>query len=147
MATINPYLNFEGNTEEAFSFYKSVFGGEFTTLMRYKDIPESEIREGFNIEEDEKEKIMHIALPIGNGNILMATDVVKAMSQNFTVGDNISLSLSTESREEADRLFEALSENGSHIMPLADAFWGDYFGMCVDKFGIRWMLSYQGDSK
>ena len=85
---------------------------------------------------------MHIALPIGNGNVLMATDVIESYSQNFTVGDNISLSLSAESKEEADRLFNALSEGGSHVMPLADAFWGAYFGMCADQFGIRWMVSY-----
>ena len=143
MTTINPYLNFKGNTEEAFNFYKSVFGGDFTALMRFKDVPASEGCEDMKVEEHELDKIMHIALPIGNGNILMATDELESMSQNFTIGNNISLSLSTESREETDRLFTALSENGSYIMPPADAFWGDYFGMCVDKFGVRWMFSYR----
>jgi PhnB protein len=142
MATINPYLNFKGNTEEVFNFYKSIFGGEFAAVMRFKDVPASEVCDGMTVAENELEKIMHIALPIGNGNVLMAGDVLESMSQNFTVGDNISLSLSAESREEADRLFSALSEDGSRIMPLADAFWGMYFGMCVDKFGISWMLSY-----
>ena len=145
MATINPYLNFKGNTEEVFNFYKSVFGGEFTALMRFKEVPDSELCDGFAVAEHEKEKIMHIALPIGNGNVLMATDVLESMSQNFTVGDSISLSLNTDSREEIERLFGALSEDGSNIMPLADAFWGDYFGMCVDKFGIQWMFSYRAD--
>ncbi|HEX8738291.1 MAG TPA: VOC family protein [Pyrinomonadaceae bacterium] len=142
MATINPYLNFKGNTEEAFNFYKSVFGGEFAALMRFKDVSAQEGCDGMTVAENEQEKIMHIALPVGNGNVLMATDVLESHSQNFTVGDNISLSLSAESKEEADRLFNALSEGGSNIMPLADAFWGAYFGMAQDKFGIRWMVSY-----
>ena len=147
MAKINPYLNFKGNTEEAFNFYKSVFGTEFTALSRFKDVPESAGCDGFGVGENEKDKIMHIALPIGNGNVLMATDVLESMSENFTVGDNISLSLDTESREETDRLFNALSEGGTHIMPPADAFWGAYFGMCVDQFGIRWMFNYDGNKK
>jgi PhnB protein len=145
MATINPYLNFKGNTEEAFNFYKSVFGGEFAALMRFRDIAQAEGGDGMQVAENELDKIMHIALPLGNGNVLMATDVLESTSQNFTVGDNISLSLSTDSREEADRLFDALSAGGSHVMPLADTFWGAYFGMCVDKFGIRWMFNYDYD--
>ena len=148
MAKINPYLNFKGNTEEAFNFYKSVFGGEFTALMRFKDVPASEEGcDGATIAEHEKEKIMHIALPLGGGNVLMATDVLESMSQNFKVGDNISLSLNVDSREETDRLYNALSEDGSYQMPPADAFWGDYFGMCVDQFGVRWMLSYNQNQK
>jgi PhnB protein len=143
MTTINPYLNFKGNTEEAFNFYKSVFGGEFAALMRFKDVPAGEACDGFEIAEHEKEKIMHIALPIGDGNMLMATDVLETMGENFKVGDNISLSLSTESREETDRLFNALSEKGNPMMPPAEAFWGDYFGMCVDQFGNCWMFSYR----
>lgn len=147
MATINPYLNFKGNTEEAFNFYKSIFGGEFSALMRFRDVPAQEGCDGMTVAEHELDKIMHIALPIGNGNVLMATDGLESMSQNFTVGNNISLSLSAESREEVDRLFGALSESGSYIMPPADAFWGDYFGMCVDKFGVRWMFSHSGNQK
>ena len=142
MATINPYLNFNGNTEEAFNFYKSVFGGEFATVMRFKDVPPSEACEGMSIAENELDKIMHIALPIGRGNILMATDGLESMGQNFKIGDNFSISISADSREEADRLFSGLSADGTVEMPLADAFWGDYFGMLHDKFGIQWMVSY-----
>jgi PhnB protein len=141
MATINPYLNFNGNTEEAFNFYKSVFGGEFAAVMRFKDAPAGDC-EGMKVAESEREKIMHIALPIGNGNILMATDGLESMGQNFKVGDNFSISISADSREEADELFSGLSEGGTVEMPLADAFWGDYFGMLQDKFGIQWMVSY-----
>lgn len=147
MATINPYLNFKGNTEEVFNFYRMVFGGEFTALMRFGDAPESAGCEGFKVAENDKDKIMHIALRIGERNVLMATDVLESVSQTFTVGDNISLSLETDSRNETDRLFNALSEGGSSIMPPADAFWGAYFGMCVDKFGIRWMFNYDGNKK
>lgn len=147
MASINPYLNFNGNTVEAFNFYKSVFGGEFATVMRFRDIPPSEGCDGMTVPENELDKIMHIALPIGNGNVLMATDGLESMGQNFTQGDNFSISLSAESREEADKLFNGLSESGKVEMPLADAFWGAYFGMLQDKFGIQWMVSYDQRSK
>ena len=139
MATINPYLNFNGNTEEAFNFYKSVFGGEFAVVMRFGDAPGCE---GIPVAESDKGKIMHIALPIGNGDLLMATDALESMGQSLTRGNNFSISISAESREEADKLFGGLSDDGKVEMPLADAFWGDYFGMLQDKFGIRWMVSY-----
>lgn len=142
MATINPYLNFNGNTEEAFNFYKSVFGGEFAAVMRFGDVPKTEGCDGMKVAENELDKIMHIALPIGRGNILMATDGLESMGQNFKVGDNFSISISADSRAEADALFSGLSEGGTVEMPLADAFWGDYFGMLQDKFGIQWMVSY-----
>ena len=147
MAKINPYLNFKGNTEEAFNFYKSVFGGEFAALMRFKDVPASEGCDEMKVAEHEWEKIMHIALPIGDGNVLMATDGLESMSENFEVGNNISLSISIESKEEADALYAKLSEGGSYKMPPADAFWGAYFGMCVDKFGVRWMFSCDNNTK
>ena len=137
MATINPYLNFKGNTEEAFNFYKSVFGGEFMVLMRWKDAPEAE-----KIPAGDLEKIMHVSLPIGKGNILMATDACESMGQTLSVGNNFYISISTESEEEADRLFNGLSAGGRVIMPLAKAFWGAYFGMFTDRFGIQWMVSY-----
>lgn len=146
MAKINPYLNFLGNTEEAFNFYKSVFGGEFSALMRFKDVP-AEMCEGAKIAEHEREKIMHIALPISDGNVLMATDGLESMSENFEVGNNISLSINVDSKEETDRLYAKLSEGGSYQMPPADAFWGAYFGMCVDKFGVRWMFSCDNNTK
>ena len=148
MATINPYLNFKGNTEEAFNFYKSVFGGEFAALQRFGNMPGcDEMPEGKQISEADKEKIMHIALPIGNGNVLMATDALESMGQTLIEGNNFSLSVSAESREDADTLFHGLSEGGKVEMPLADAFWGSYFGMTQDKFGIRWMVSYDENYK
>ena len=137
MATINPYLNFLGNTEEAFNFYKSVFGGEFAMLQRFKDNPESD-----KVPENEKDMIMHIALPIGKANVLMATDALESMGHKLTMGDNISLSVSADSKEEADQLFNGLSAEGIIQMPLQDMFWGSYFGMCKDKFGIQWMMSF-----
>ena len=137
MATINPYLNFLGNTEEAFNFYKSVFGGEFAMLQRFKDTPEAD-----KVPVNEREMIMHIALPIGKGNVLMATDALESMGHKITMGTNISLSVSAESKEEADKLFNGLSEGGKIDMPLQDMFWGAYFGMCKDKFGIQWMVNF-----
>jgi PhnB protein len=137
MVTINPYLNFKGNTEEAFNFYKSVFGGEFIMLQRFKDTPEAS-----KIAAADQDKIMHIALPVGNGNILMATDALESMGQTLNVGNNVHLSLSAESKTEADKIFNSLSAGGQVIMPLEDTFWGAYFGMVADKFGISWMVSY-----
>ena len=147
MATINPYLNFNGNTEEAFNFYKSVFGGEFAAVMRFGDFQQSEGCEEMKVAENELDKIMHIALPIGNGNVLMATDALESMGQKLTEGNNFSISVSADSKEEADRLFKGLSEGGKVEMPLADAFWGAYFGMLQDKLGVRWMVSYDYKSK
>lgn len=138
MATINPYLNFNGNTEEAFTFYKSVFGGDFLMLQRFKDTPERE-----NLSSEDQEKIMHVSLPIGAGNILMGTDVLEAAGRTLTVGNNFSLSITPESKEEAQRLFDGLSAGGKIEMPLVDAFWGAYFGMFTDKFGIQWMVNYE----
>jgi PhnB protein len=137
MATINPYLSFMGNTEEAFNFYKSVFGGEFTGIQRFKDIPD-----GDKMSAEDQEKIMHVALPIGGGNVLMGTDTLESMGHSLTVGTNISLSISADSKEEAEQIFNGLSEGGKVEMPLADAFWGAYFGMFADKFGVQWMVNY-----
>ena len=137
MATINPYLNFLGNTEEVFTFYKSVFGGEFSSLVRFKDMPG-----GGPIPAQDSNKIMHVALPIGKGNTLMGTDVLESMGQKLTEGDNFSLSISADSRADADKHFGALSAGGKIEMPMGDAPWGSYFGMSKDKFGIRWMVSY-----
>ena len=137
MATINLYLNFQGNTEEAFNFYKSVFGGEFTSLQRFKDTPEAG-----KIPASEQEKIMHIALPIGKGNVLMATDALESMGHKVIAGNNFSISIQAESKEEAERLYNGLSAGGKIEMPLQDMFWGAYFGMFTDKFGIRWMVNY-----
>ncbi len=138
MANINPYLNFVGNTEEAFNFYKSVFGGEFATVMRFGETPGCD---EMSIAEDEKDKIMHIALPIG-GNVLMATDMLESMGQKLETGNNFSIAIDAESKEEADKIFDGFAEGGKVEMPLADAFWGAYFGMLTDKFGIRWMVNF-----
>lgn len=137
MAAINPYLNFNGNTEEAFNFYKSVFGGEFLAVMRFKDNAECG-----QMAESDKERIMHIALPIGNGNVLMATDSLESMGQKLTVGNNFYICLSPESKEEAERLFNGLSAGGKIEMPLQDMFWGAYYGSFADKFGVQWMVNY-----
>lgn len=137
MATINPYLNFLGNTEEVFNFYKSVFGGEFSSVVRFKDMPAAG-----PIPEQDSHKIMHIALPIGKGNTLMGTDVLESVGQKLTEGDNFSLSMTAESKAEADKLFGGISAGGNVELPISDAPWGSYFGMTKDKFGIRWMVSY-----
>jgi PhnB protein len=141
MATINPYIHFNGGAEEAFNFYKSIFGGEFAEVMRYKDVSQAEGCEGMQVAESDLEKIMHIALPLGNGDVLMANDVLESMGQLSEI-NNFSLAVNAESREEADRFFAGLSEGGKVEMPLADAFWGAYFGMTHDKFGIRWMINF-----
>ncbi len=138
MATLNPYLNFNGNTEEAFKFYKSVFGGEFTTFQRFKDTQEAS-----KLSAIDGEKIMHVALPIGKGNTLMGIDALESMGQKLIVGNNFSLSLNLESEEETNKLFNALSAGGKIEMPLQKTFWGAYFGMFADKFGIQWMVNYE----
>ena len=137
MATVNPYLNFNGNTEEAFNFYKSVFGGEFITVQRFKDTPEAD-----KIPEADRDKIMHIALPIGKGTILMATDALESMGHPLTVGNNFYMSVNANSEKEADKLFKALSAGGRVTIPIEKAFWGAYFGMFTDKFGIHWIINY-----
>lgn len=135
MNSLNPYLNFNGNTEEVFNFYKGVFGGEFAMLMRFGDTPGCE-----DMPETEKNGIMHVALPIGS-SVLMGTDVPKSMEQVST-GTNISISVNVSSREEADRVYNGLSAGGKATMPMNDMFWGDYYGMLTDKFEIQWMISY-----
>ena len=138
MPTLNPYLNFAGNTEEAFTFYKSIFGGEFITIQRFKDVPP----EAGTFDETDKEKIMHIALPIGKGNTLMATDALESMGHTLKPGNSFSLSVEVESKEEAGRIFNGLASGGKVTVPLADAFWGAYFGAVTDKFGIQWMVNH-----
>lgn len=141
MPALNPYLNFNGSTEEAFNFYKSVFGGEFAMIMRFKDIPAE-----YKGPAHEDNKVMHIALPITGGGMLMGSDVPEAMGKVIT-GTNIQLSLAPSSKAEADKLFNGLSAGGRVTMPMADAFWGAYFGMCEDKFGIRWMINFDANQR
>lgn len=134
---VNPYLNFDGNAEEAFNFYRSVFGGEFTAVMKMDTAPDAE-----KINQKEKDRIMHISLPIGKDIILMASDIVPSMGHTLNQGNNVYISLHPESREEADRLFNGLSKGGEVEMPMEDQFWGDYFGSFIDKFGVKWMVNY-----
>ena len=137
MALINPHINFNGNAEEAFNFYRSVFGGEFAMIMRFKDMASPEMP----VADSEANKIMHIALPIGK-NILMGNDVPESMG---TVNENENrskISISAESREEADKLFNGLSAGGAIEFPIDDSPWGSYFGMFRDKYGIEWMVDF-----
>ncbi|MDD5318458.1 MAG: VOC family protein [Candidatus Pacebacteria bacterium] len=145
MLKINPYLNFPGNAEEAFNFYKSVFGGEFAYLQRYKDVKDLPNADKFS--ESDKEKIMHISLPIGKENVLMASDSIASMGHPIKIGDNFNLSISTESEKEADEIFGRLAAGGKVEMALEKTFWGAYFGMLQDKFGIWWMISYDYNLK
>ena len=135
MALINPHINFNGNAEEAFNFYKSVFGGEFTKIMRFKDLSSPE----WPIPENEANKIMHIALPIGN-NFLMANDVPESMGKTNEMENRSKIFISVESREEADKLFNGLSAGGTIEGQIGDSPWGTYFGMFRDKYGIEWMV-------
>ena len=137
MAHINPHINFNGNAEEAFKFYKSVFGGEFTKLMRFKDLANAE----FKVAENEVNKIMHIALPIGN-SILMANDVPEVLRLTNENEHRSKIVISAESRHEADKLFNGLSSGGNIEMPIEDSPWGTYTGMFRDKYGIEWMVDF-----
>ena len=137
MALINPHINFNGNAEEAFTFYKSVFGGEFAIIMRFKDLSNPE----FPVAEKDADKIMHIALPVGK-NILMGNDVPESMGRVNEKENRSKISKSAESKEEADKLFNGLSIGGEIEMPISDSPWGSYFGMFRDKFGIEWMVDF-----
>ncbi|WP_144891370.1 VOC family protein [Flavobacterium tiangeerense] len=141
MALINPHLNFNGNAEEAFHFYKSVFGGEFSKLLRFKDLASPE----FLIAENEENKIMHIALPIGQ-NILMGNDVPESMGSTNENEHRSKIAIRADSKDEADTLFYGLSSGGSIEMPLVDSPWGSYFGMFRDQFGIEWMVEYDSNA-
>ncbi|HEX8333017.1 MAG TPA: VOC family protein [Segetibacter sp.] len=137
MASLNPYLHFNGNAEEAFEFYKSVFGTEYKRpLVRYKDAPSE-----FPWDESEKEKLMNVSLNIGSGTILLGSDVPASMGK--VAGNNFFIYTNAGSREEADKLFSGLSAGGQVLLPIADTFWGSYFGMLRDKFDIGWMISFE----
>jgi PhnB protein len=140
MARMNPYLNFDGKAEEAFLFYQSVFGGEFMGgVHKIGDAPGCE-----NLPEDEKRRVMHVALPIDENTMLMASDIVPSAGHVLKEGNNVHLSLHPGSREEADRLFNGLSAGGKIEMPMQDTFWGAYYGSFQDRFGIHWMVNYDG---
>jgi PhnB protein len=137
MTLINPYINFNGNAEEAFGFYRSVFGGDFARIIRFKDLSNPE----FPVAENEANKLMHIALPIGP-NMLMANDVPECMGKVNENENRSKISISVDSREEADKLFNGLSAGGSVEMPIGESPWGSYFGMFRDRFGIEWMIEF-----
>ncbi len=140
MASVNVYLNFDGNCEQAFSFYKSAFGGEYPYIGRFKDMPP---QEGMPpMPQEMADRIMHVSLPISKETMLMGSDTGGEWASSYKQGNNFSISVNAESREEADRLFAALSEGGKVTMPMNKTFWGDYFGMWTDKFGINWMMSF-----
>ncbi len=138
MALINPYIHFSGNAEEAFTFYKSVFGGEFAMIARFKDFQNPENP----FSEKEADKIMHIALPIGKSSVLMGSDTPEFMGKHNENENRSKISISCESKEEADRLFNGLSAGGTIEMPIEDSPWGSYFGMFRDKYGFEWMVDF-----
>ncbi|MBV6477890.1 MAG: hypothetical protein HGGPFJEG_00635 [Ignavibacteria bacterium] len=138
MPDLQPYLTFNGNCEEAFNFYKSVFGGEFIYIGRFSDMPSE-----YKAPESEKNLILHVSLPIGKNSVLMGSDTSETFGKSVIFGNNISISINTSGRDETEKLFNALAKDGNILMPLGDMFWGAYFGMCKDKFGINWMVSYE----
>lgn len=138
MATIHPYLIFNGQCEEAFQLYKSVFGGEFAQMSKFGDMPDDGSED---LPESEKNRVMHVAFPIDNQTILMGSDS-NSKSGDVIIGNNISISINTDSKDEADRLYNGLSSGGTITMPLQNTFWGAYFGMFTDQFGINWMINF-----
>lgn len=138
---MHTYLNFAGNTQEAFEFYRSVFGGEIMGPMRFRDMGGEEMK----VPEKDLDKVMHIALPVGDG-VLMGTDTLESIGQKLEVGNNTWIVLEPDSREEAQRIFEKLSEGGRVEMPLQKVDWAELYGHFVDRFGIQWMISYTGEA-
>ncbi len=139
MTTINPWINFNGNAEEAFTFYRSVFGGEFTKIIRFKDLASTE----FPVDEKEEDKIMYIGLPIGSNNVLIANDVPEFMGKVKKRENRSKISVNAESKEEAEKLFNGLSAGGEIEGPIGDSPWGSYCGMFRDKYGIEWILEFK----
>ena len=135
---LNTYLNFDGNCREAFEFYRSIFGGEFAILQAFRDGPGD-----MGLREEELDNVMHVSLPVGD-SVLMGSDVPSGFGPPHVPGNNFSVSVSLDTREETDRLFAALSDGGAVTMPLQDMFWGSYFGSCTDKFGINWQVNFEG---
>lgn len=139
MAQINPHVNFNGNAEEAFTFYKSVFGGEFGKIIRFKDLASAE----FPVSKKEENKIMHIELPIGPGSMLMANDVPEIMGKTNENENRSKIVITAESKKEADKLFNGLSAGGQIEGPIGDSPWGSYFGCFRDKYGIEWIVNFE----
>ncbi len=140
MKSISPYLHFEGNAEEAFNFYKSIFGGELQSVQRYRDNPQAP--ESSHLKEEDMDKIMHISLLIGEGIVLMGSDVPPGMNFKLQPGNNSYIYLNTGSEQETSRIFNRLSQGGQVLMPLENVFWGALFGMVKDRFGFQWMVSF-----
>ncbi len=138
MITANLYLNFNGTTENAFKFYQSIFGGEFSRLQRFREVPGME-----GLSAEDGEKIIHISLPVGKNLVLHATDAMESMGRSLTAGNNFSILLEPESKEEAESYFNRLSAGGKVDMPLQDVFWGGYYGLVTDQYGIQWMVNYE----
>ena len=139
MTTVNIYLTFNGDCEDAFDHYKAVFGGDYQSISRFGEMPP---QEGMPpIPEDQKDKIMHVSLPISNETVLMGSDTGGEWGRDYKAGNNFSISISTETTDEADRIFSELSEGGKVTMPMNKTFWGSYFGMFSDRFGINWMIN------
>ena len=137
MSRVNTYLNFAGDTEEAFNYYARVFGTQVSGLTRFADAPGMP-----EMSDEDKNKVLHVELPILDGHRLMATDALASMGHSVRVGNNTTISLETDSREEADRLYEALSAGGGESAPMQQMFFG-YWGTCLDRFGIRWMINFR----
>ncbi len=137
MVSVNPYLLFNGTCEAAMNFYKSVFGGDFSTFSKFKDMPD-----GNKLSVIEQEYIMHIAFPLNDGSTIFASDSLPSQNSTVTVGNNFQMSINCESEDEATQLFNAFSTDGHVVMPLAKTFWGAFFGMVIDKFNICWMVNY-----
>ena len=141
MSKVSIYLNFKGNAREAFEFYKTVFNTEYSTPMMFNsEVPPCP--EMPPLSEEDKQKVMHVALPILGGTQIMGTDMLESMGHSLKIGNNTTINLEPNSREETERLYNALSEDATESMPLQDMFWGAYWGVCLDRFGIRWMFNY-----
>lgn len=140
MKSANPYLNFPGNTKEAFEFYRSVFGGEFVDVLRFRDMGDT-----MGVPESELDRIAHISLPLGPETILMGSDHPESWGEPLRPGNNFYIAIEADDADEADRLFGALSEGGRVEMPLAKTEWAEKYGSCADRFGGRWMVMYTGD--
>jgi len=139
MGSVGIYLNFMGDTEAAFDLYRSVFGGDFAVLQRMSEVPPDPA--GPTLTEQERDLIMHVELPIMDGTSLFGTDMLESMGHELRLGNNVTISLAFDELEEASRVFAALSEDGSDVMPLTHMFWGAHWGTCADRFGVRWMFN------